>query len=346
MAAIGDFDKDWFALIRSKPQGVVMLGKDVFAWKASQTSDYAAYTRMPSSVVEEQLKRTLWTLVPGGVFAGALLAWAVLAFVRLQTSIPAMIKVALRRKEFYLLFQPVVDMRTSEWVGAEALLRWKRPNGEMIGPDIFIPAAEKAGLIGQVTQHVLELLAPDIRALCSERPDFFVAVNFSAADFCDPSMIKRVEDLITATRILPMNIHVEATERVFLDTHAAQENVMRLHKMGVQVSIDDFGTGYSSLSCLQDMDLDCLKIDKCFVSSVGTGAVTRNVVGHIIEMAKSLRLKIIAEGVETEEQARHLRAQGVAMAQGWLYSKAISAKDMLLHLQGTNATSTVPHSRS
>lgn len=204
-------------------------------------------------------------------------------------------------------------------------MRWRRSNGEMVGPDTFIPIAESCGLIGSITMRVLELIEADAWTLFSGHEDFFVSINFSADDFSDQAVIDRVAQLVATARISPSQIHVEATERVFMDVETTRRNVARLQEIGVKVSIDDFGTGYSSLSHLTSVQLDALKIDRVFVQTAGTESVTSSVIDHIIAMAKGLNLKIIAEGVETEAQASYLRRHGVEYVQGWLFSKPIDA---------------------
>jgi sensor c-di-GMP phosphodiesterase-like protein len=134
---------------------------------------------------------------------------------------------------------------------------------------------------------------------------------------------------------------VEATERGFLDAGVAGGVVQQLRDLGLRVLIDDFGTGYSSLSYLETLDVDGLKIDKAFVDTLGTSAATRNVVSHVIEMAKTLGLEMVAEGVEHEVQAEALRSQGVQYAQGWLYSAGLSFEDLLLGL-GPRSEATAP----
>ena len=245
-----------------------------------------------------------------------------------DVSLAAAIRTGLKRNELFLLYQPIVDLESGEWVGAEALIRWQRPTGELVDPNIFIPIAEKSGLIEQVTQRVLELAARDTGAFLRRHPRFYVAVNLSAADLHSPRLPAQLDDFLSTTAAAPGNLVVEITERGLLNVELAREMLRTLRAKGVRVAIDDFGTGYSGLSYLQTLEVDYLKIDKTFVDAIATEAPTSHVVQHIIEMAKSLKLKLTAEGVETEAQARFLRQHGVEYAQGWLFAKPMKFVDI------------------
>lgn len=328
----GLFDPLWFDKIGDKYETSFFDGAGVVAWKRSDRYDYAAYVAIPRSEIEHDGWRVLLVLLPIGIGAAGVLAFVVAQLVRINGALPAALRVALKRGEFFLVYQPIVDLRTKEWVGAEALLRWRKSTGEFVSPDVFIPVAERNRLIERITQRVLELVASDAADLLRKRPDFHVAVNLSAQDICNPDICARLRAITTAMGINNQCIHIEATERVFLHAEQARKSVEALRAQGHLVAIDDFGTGYSSLSYLTEFTMDSLKIDKCFVGTIGQHAVTSHVIGHIIEMAKSLELKMIAEGIETEEQAEYLRAHGVQFGQGWLFSKPMPMHELVEQL--------------
>ncbi len=298
-------------------------GDYLVAVKRSPQYALVAFAAVPSARIAAGLWRSALTLVPIGVVAGGLLAFAVAFLVRQQLALRSLIKVALRRNEFFLEYQPIMDLRDGACVGAEALIRWRRPDGHIVRPDLFIPEAEDAGLIGAITERVMELVARDAAQLLRARPGLHIAINLSARDLQDEATGPRVRELVRRMEVQAHNLMVEVTERGFMQAEVAHRVMGDLHEAHIRIAIDDFGTGYSSLSYLQKFKLDYLKIDKSFVDTMGGDAATSQVAYHIIEMAKSLNLGMIAEGVETEAQLHYLRQHGVQFAQGWYFSKAL-----------------------
>ena len=237
---------------------------------------------------------------------------------------------AMERKEFQLFYQPQVDLRTGEAVGAEALIRWKHPDLGFIPPMEFIPIAEETGLIHPIGEWVLKT-ACEQKKIWDEQgfKSFRVSVNLSARQFHYANLVDVVGDTIRKSGIDARCLDLELTESTIMDRlEETTLTLKRLKNMGAHISIDDFGTGYSSLMYLKTFPIDCVKIDKSFVNDVTTDSDDRAITQAIISMAHSLKLEVVAEGVETKEQLEILKSQGCDIIQGYLFSKPIPVDDV------------------
>lgn len=325
----GFLKPEWIDTLDKGGTATLQDGEYTVAIVKSRRYEIGAIAALPITYVDQRTHAFALLLVPIGALGGLGIAAAILYLARQQRTLPAIIKGALKRKEFFLLYQPIVDLQNACWVGAEVLIRWRRPNGDLLQPDIFIPAAENSGLIQQITAYIMEHVAQDAHEIFKRHPNFHIAINLSAADLVSHQTVEMLQTLRRQTEASPGNLLVEATERGFLNAGHVRETLREIRKGGVQIAIDDFGTGYSSLSYLETFELDYLKIDKSFVDTLAREAATSQVVPHIIEMAKSLKLQMIAEGVETEIQAQFLRERGVQFAQGWLFAKPMSFRELM-----------------
>jgi sensor c-di-GMP phosphodiesterase-like protein len=324
----GVFKPEWIEAFDSSGSDHYFDGEHFVSIRRSPLYDYAAYAALPSSRLDLGRFNLMLVLLPLGIGTGLLLALILSRINRHRLSLATRLRLALKRGEFYMVYQPVVDLRSGAWVGAEALVRWRRPDGEEVSPDLFVPVAERFGLIQQLTRRVCELCVQDLQTLLAQHPDFRVSINLSAEDFSSPDITLYLRDLLTRSGLPARQFQVEVTERGLLDQNTARDVLTLLRASGIRVAIDDFGTGYSSLGYLTSLDVDSLKIDRIFIETIGVGAATSHVVSHIIEMAKSLGLDMIAEGVETDTQADYLRAHGVQYAQGWLYARPLGPQDL------------------
>nr|MBC8159514.1 EAL domain-containing protein [Alphaproteobacteria bacterium] len=236
---------------------------------------------------------------------------------------------ALEKGEFQIHYQPMIDLRTGEIVAAEALLRWTNAELGSIGPDIFIPLAEEIGLIGSIGAWVLQTASRQVgewrrKGLSLPR----ISINVSGRQFHDGALLNVVRNSIDDAGAAPESLELEITENLLMaDTAEITENLAKLRDTGVRLSIDDFGTGYSSLSYLRRFPVNCLKIDKSFVQDATIVEGDAKLVEAIINMARSLNLEVVAEGVETDEQVEFLRSHGCEFAQGYYFSKPVSAEE-------------------
>lgn len=264
-------------------------------------------------------------LLPISLLLAILIGWLVLQLARQRQSLGGELQGALRRGELQVLYQPIFDLRNRQCVGAEALLRWRRPDGTLTSPDLFIPLAENTGQIRQITDFVLQRLLEQLGQLLRANPQLYISVNLAACDVMVPRVGQVMARLLALHRVAARQIAFEVTERGLIDVDIARDNLQALRDVGHQVLIDDFGTGYCSLAYLQTLPVDCLKIDKAFIDALGHDAASSGVAPHIIRMAHALELKVIAEGIEYESQASLLSSEGVNFGQGWLFAHALSA---------------------
>ncbi|MFR0691625.1 EAL domain-containing protein [Enterobacterales bacterium AE_CKDN230030158-1A_HGKHYDSX7] len=230
---------------------------------------------------------------------------------------------ALLAGEFVPYLQPLVDARDGRWVGAEVLMRWVHPREGMVGPDLFIPMAERSGLIVPMTRELMhqvaDVLAPHGHLLGE---GFHLSFNISANHCAEPGLYGDCRDFLA--RFLPHRpeLTLELTEReLIVSSEVTDELFDNLHSLGVSLAIDDFGTGNSSLAYLHRFQVDALKIDKSFVAMIGVDALSSHVLDSIVELCGKLDLMIIAEGVETPTQQQYLAERGVDVLQGYLFGR-------------------------
>ncbi|AKO06101.1 EAL domain-containing protein [Xanthomonas oryzae pv. oryzicola] len=302
----------------------VLFGRD-------RRGDWTAVVTEPVAYLRGPLATARLQLVPVGIAVALLLVGAVLWVSRRRLSPLARLEIAVQRGEFIVHYQPIIALDSGACVGAEALVRWQQPDGVLVPPDAFIPLAEESGLILPITDLVVAEVIRELGPTLAADPALHVAINVSAEDIKSGRVQSVLEHALRGTGVDSGQLWVEATERSLMDIDAARTTIMRLRGAGHTVSIDDFGTGYSSLQYLQGLPLDALKIDKSFVDTIGTHSATNAVTAHIIEMAKTLRLRTIAEGVERQEQLDYLRTHGVDLAQGWLFSRALPATGFIAY---------------
>jgi sensor c-di-GMP phosphodiesterase-like protein len=279
------------------------------------------------------LRREQMLLMPIGAFIAVFIVGLVVWLSRKRLSPLGELTIAVQNREFIAHYQPIIELKTGRCVGAEALVRWRRPDGSLVRPDLFVPLAEESGLITAITDQVIDAVVADLNELLVAERSLHVSINLCADDVKTGRVLPIIQNALEHTGIRPEQIWLEATERGFVDIASARATIARARELGYSVAIDDFGTGYSSLQYLQGLPLDALKIDKSFIDTIGRNTATSSVTSHIIDMAKTLNLNIVAEGVETEAQATYLRAHDVEFAQGWLLGKAMPAEQFKTFFQ-------------
>ena len=237
---------------------------------------------------------------------------------------------AMERGQLALHYQIKIDARDGGIVGVEALMRWRHPELGMVPPVRFIPIAEDIGLIVSLGEWVLEEACRQIKAWCDAGlPRVAMAVNLASPSFRQPDLVEKVASALRRHGVHPAELCIEATESILMrDADATMTTLKQLRELGVKLSIDDFGTGYSSLSYLRRFPIDQLKIDRSFVNELAVNNDDAAIITAIASLARSLNLDVVAEGVETVEQARLLAEQGCHIMQGYFFGKPVPAEDL------------------
>jgi EAL domain-containing protein (putative c-di-GMP-specific phosphodiesterase class I) len=247
---------------------------------------------------------------------------------------------ALERGELRLFYQPIVRLQTGEIDAVEALLRWESPERGLVPVSEFLSVAEDSGLIVPIGEWVIAEACRQLKAwdddLCPRRP-LALNVNVSGREFIQPDLLQCVREALEETGLDPARLRIEITESVIMDdAMAAQATLERLRELGVKLHMDDFGTGYSSMSHLRDFRLDALKIDRSFVGHIGPGGEHAEIVRTIVALGHNLGLEVVAEGVETAEQALLLRSLGCEYGQGFHFARPLepdAARALLMEAQ-------------
>lgn len=271
-------------------------------------------------------RQAVFTL-PLGMICSALIFFICTRTRREFTSPRRRLHRALTRRQLRLHYQPIIDIKNGSCVGAEALLRWPGFNGQVMSPTEFIPLAEKEGMIERVTDYVVDEVFNDLGDFLAVVPNLYISINLSASDFHSSRLISLIANKARDYAVRAEQIKIEVTERGFIDVPKTTPVIQAFRQAGYEVAIDDFGTGYSNLHNLYSLNVDILKIDKSFIDTLSTNSTSHLIAEHIIDMAQSLRLKIIAEGVETAEQVAWLLKRGVQFCQGWHFAKALPAQE-------------------
>ncbi len=241
-------------------------------------------------------------------------------------------QVALQKKQLSLHYQPIINLKEGKVSGFEALMRWNHPERGFISPGIFIPIAEQSGLIVEASRWALRescMALKRIEGRAGFSNELFMSVNFSSTDFSSENFVDTIYTTISETDVSPRLIHLEITERLLMgQPDNAKDTLTMCRKAGLGISIDDFGTGYSSLSYLHYFPIDTLKIDQSFIHDMHKNESSMELVKSIIALGKNMKMHVIAEGVEKQEEGRTLRELGCDMAQGYHFARPMAEMDV------------------
>src|SRR6185312_14828008 len=234
---------------------------------------------------------------------------------------------AIEREELEVFYQPQVEYSSGKVVGAEALVRWHHPTLGFLPPAEFIPLAEDTGVIEELGAWVMQTACAEAgRWVADGFDEIRIAINVSTREFRNPNFYERMVETLARTGLAPQRLELELTETTIMEnTQSAVELLRKIRQLGVKIAIDDFGTGYSSLSYLKRLPIDTLKLDRSFVNGATSDPDDAALVMAVITLAHNLRLKVMAEGVETEEHLRFLRLLRCDGGQGYLFGKPMPA---------------------
>ncbi len=257
----------------------------------------------------------------GGGLALLIILLALLLPWRARSNPIAEMERALEANEFVPYYQPLVDLRTGAIVGAEVLLRWRKPDGTVIPPGVFIPLAESSGLIVEMTRALMRSVRDEFGQVLGSRPRVKIGFNLTADHFSNEKIVADVREVFAASPVRFSQIVLEVTERQPLeDLDMARHVIAALQELGCKVAIDDVGTGHGGLSYMLKLGVDYIKIDKLFIDAIGTERYSTTIIETLTELARSMRMEIFAEGVETFDQVKYLRDRGIFLAQGYAFA--------------------------
>jgi len=305
------------------PRDGAPIALTAFAGRSGARFSLVASAGADRALIWSRLERVLPAFAGVGLLMSALLLWLLVRIVRRRSSLEAALQTAIKRDELEIHYLPTIDIVSNRCVGGEALVRWRHPERGLLPPAVFIGLAEETGLIIQMTHWLLRRVAAEIASRFSGRSGMHFGVNLTARHFRNDDIVRQVREALAAAQLPATTLVLEATERQMLDDGEGEPAMVmaRLRALGCALAVDDFGTGHNGLAFLQKFDLDYVKIDKLFVETIGTDAVSRPVLDAIIDLGQRLGVTLIAEGVETPDQLAYLRDRGVRYAQGYLFAK-------------------------
>ena len=314
-------------------EGTGRVGNQLYATRCSESSfDCVTSTASVSEAMNGQ-----FSLVVSSAFTGAMagilcgMGFSFLCCRRRELS--CQLRRAVERNDLHVLYQPIVNLETREIMGAEALARWTDEDSNSVDPEIFVKAAEDLGFVGSITKLVLHRILHDFAETIQRRPGFRVSLNVAASDLVDPKFVPMLQEALQKAYVRPENIVLEITERSATNSEAAKETVRILRRMGHSIHIDDFGAGYSNLDRLLYLYADTIKIDKAFTRTIGTESIAGLILPQIMNMAQSLNMEVIVEGIETTQQADYFSTTTKKIyGQGWLFGRPMTAEALCSEL--------------
>lgn len=317
---------------------VGIAGRHLYATKCSLRNQLCSTVSVKIGDVEhDRLSEVMLYTALGTSFG--LICGLILSLLRQRNlNIEQQLRRAIRRNEVRLVYQPIVDLKSCRWTGVEALARWEDEDGFAVNPEFFFRLAQQCGFVNELTESLVNKTLADVGPVLREHPEFCVHINVTAHDLADPDFVPMLDKALLKADVAAGQVHIEITESSTARRNVAIEAIRELRSRGHKVEIDDFGTGYSSLVYLKDLHIDAIKIDKGFTQAIGTESVTLSILPQILAMARVLNLHVVAEGIETREQAEYFAACDQPVeGQGWLFSHPLPIAEIIEYLRNPDA---------
>jgi sensor c-di-GMP phosphodiesterase-like protein len=297
---------------------------------SNQYGLHAIVSAPPVALSASQGDLRILGFMASGALAIVILALSVLLPRRERENPIDEIAQALQAGEFVPYYQPIVDIRSGRLRGAEVLARWRKPDGSIVPPALFIPLAESSGLIIELTRSLMRRACQEMGGALGPRPHLKIGFNLTARHFANEEIVEDVRKIFKKSRLKLQQIVLEVTERQPIENLTDTRRVVAaLQGLGVKVAIDDVGTGHSGLSYMLKLGVDIIKIDKLFIDALGTDRYSNTIIETLIDLALNMRMEVIAEGVESFEQVLHLRDLGIRQAQGFVFSPPLPGSAFL-----------------
>lgn len=273
---------------------------------------------------------SLITSITFALLISSIITFGAYKLLAIRQSLSRIIKDGIKYSEFVPYYQPIVDSRNGELLGAEVLVRWRKKDGTIIPPYQFIPHAEESGLIIDITEQLVNKVVADIKVLGWDKSGRFTSINIVTEHLDNSDLYEQIVRLTEQHKVPYKCISLEITERKqILDLHKARQALDKFYDLGINLKLDDAGTGYGGFSYVQELGIDTLKIDKMFVDTIHSDDVKLPVLDAIVAFSSSSKLKTIAEGVENMEQVAYLAERGVYAIQGYVFAKPMPLEDLV-----------------
>ncbi|RAT18580.1 hypothetical protein AU490_05700 [Lonsdalea populi] len=296
------------------------------SYLCSKLYEICIHARLSASGVLQMPTYMISAISLLGAILGGSLTLVFFLLLDINRSISKQLRLAVSHKKLHVNYQPIIYLNDEKIIGVEALARWTDKHGQSVSPDVFIPIAEKQGIIGEITRHITRLSIAEMQSLLLNNPEFYLSINLDISDVLDTDYQAYLNEQVANFNVTPKQIILEITERSTANYTTLAKRLSEFRAQGYRIAIDDFGTGYSNFSYLSSLPFDAIKIDRMFTEAIGTDSVNARMVDLLFTMTAMLNTCVIVEGIETAAQAAYVKEHCTdAVGQGWHFGRPMSA---------------------